>query len=102
MEEKKNPKIDLNYEIKMYQLLLIFVVSVFVAIGIGAFFGNSLGYQNGINSVVIETPNYCHVQNYGQEDIKIVCNELENVTLANLCGTLSTPLEHKLKILIVS
>lgn len=101
-EEKKNPKIELSYEVKMYHLLIIFIASVFIAIGIGALFGNSLGYQQGIDAVSIETPSYCHTQNEGHDNVKVVCNEMENVTLAQLCQTLSTPLEHKLKILIAN
>ena len=103
MKEEKDPKLEINYEIKMYHLLILFVVSIFVAIGIGTLLGNSVGYPagytEGISSISVSTPNYCHAEGMSN-NIKIVCNELENITLADMCNTLSTPLEHKLKILI--
>jgi len=104
MEEKKKQKVEISYEVKMYQLLILFVVSVFVAIGLGIWFGNSMGYSigysQGIDAVTITTPGYCYAENEGHEDVTIVCNELENVTVDDLCDTLSEPLEHVVKILI--
>ena len=99
-EQKEKKKVEINYEIKMYQLLVLFVVSIFVALGLGMWMGNSLGYSNGIDAISIDTPDYCYAVNEGREAVTIKCNELMNVTLADLCKTLSTPLEHKVKILI--
>ena len=100
MEEKKDQKVEINYEIKMYQLLILFIVSIFVAIGIGVWVGHSIGYSQGIDDVKVTTPDYCHAENVGHANINIICNEMENTTLADLCTYLSTPLEHKIRILI--
>ena len=103
-EKKKEQKVEISYEVKMYQLLILFMVSIFVAIGLGLWLGNStgytIGYSEGVDAVTIETPDYCYAENEGREQVTIVCTELENVTVKDLCDTLSKPLEHAVKILI--
>lgn len=100
MEEKTKQNVGINYEIKMYQLLIIFLIGIFASLGVGLWLGETLGYSEGIDAVTVTTPDYCYAQNQGHKNITIECMELENVTLADLCKTLSTPLEHKVKILI--
>ena len=100
MKEEKKPKVEISYELKMYHLLVLFMVSIFVSIGLGIWTGNSIGYHKGVDAVNVETPDYCYAENQGLENVKVVCTELENITVADLCKTLSTPLEHKVKILI--
>lgn len=100
MKEKTEQKVEINYEIKMYQLLILFLIGIFASIGVGLWLGESMGYSKGIDAVSIHTPDYCYAQNEGHEDVMIVCNELENVTVDELCDTLSEPLEHIVKILI--
>lgn len=102
MEEKKEKKVEINYEIKMYQLLIVFLIAVFASLWLGLWLGEGIGYSKGIDAVDIETPDYCYAENEGREDVKIVCNELENISLNDLCNTLSKPLEHKVKILLIA
>ena len=100
MNEKKEQRVEINYEVKMYQLLIIFLIAIFASLWLGLWLGESLGYSKGIDDVNIDTPAYCYAENEGHKDVTIVCNELENVTVDDLCDTLSEPLEHKVKILI--
>ncbi len=90
---------EIKYEITMYQLLIIFVASVFIAIIFGSWMGGSAGYAKGANEVTVTTPNYCHVDRHGGE-ITVECTELKDVSAEEFCNVLSPTLGKKIKILV--
>ncbi|MBT6023490.1 hypothetical protein HOH11_02750 [Candidatus Woesearchaeota archaeon] len=84
----------------MYKLLVIFVISIFVALGLGVVIGENLGEARTL--VGLEVPDYCSVSSNADGNA-ITCSELsENVTAADICAMLDTPVKESLKILIVA
>ncbi len=97
IKERSKEPVSAQYELKVYQLLLIIMASIFIALILGFYFGNIIGYAN----VDIDAPDYCKVNKQGQ-DISIDCGELANLTAGDLCKMLSTPLENKIRVIIVT
>jgi len=89
-----------KYEITMYKLLVIFILGIFVAIGIGGYLGNKIGYSIAINE--LETPDYCSVQRGRSGPAVVSCTELENLTASEMCELFSTPIKDKIRVLIVN
>ena len=90
---------EIKYEITMYKLLIIFLISVFLALGLGGFFGAKLGFSDGVDAVTVKAPEYCSVQKIGTS-AELKCIEL-NMSAEDLCSTLSPSIERQLKILVV-
>ncbi len=90
---------EIKYEITMYQLLIIFVISIFVAVLLGSWIGGNSGFDKGVNSVRVEKPSYCGVDRVDGK-IVIKCNELEGVTAEEFCKVISPVLGKKVKILV--
>ncbi len=88
-----------KYEITMYKLLVLFMLSIFVAIGIGGYFGSKIGYSDAVNELGM--PDYCSVQRSGSGPAEVVCAELENLTASEMCELFSTPVKNKIKVMIV-
>ncbi len=103
METKRksgNKRKSGRFEITMYKLLVIFVISIFVALGLGMVIGENLGEARTL--VGLEVPDYCSVSSNADGNA-ITCSELsENVTAADICAMLDTPVKESLKILIVA
>lgn len=88
-----------RFEITMYKLLVIFVVSIFVALGLGVFMGQSLGEAQTLKE--LELPDYCSVSSDADSNV-IKCNEIGTDLNANdVCSILSTPVKDKLRVVII-
>jgi len=84
----------------MYKLLTLFLLSVFISIGIGGYFGTKIGYADAINEAIL--PDYCSVQRYADGPARVVCSEIQNLTASEMCELFSTPIREKIRITIVS
>ena len=91
---------DLKYEITMYKLLSIFAASILITLAIGFYSGKVVGYSQGVDDVHVNIPDYCVLNKEGNV-IEISCLEVSNITAGDLCRMLSTPLENKIKVMIV-
>ncbi len=104
--KKERAKVEIKYELQMWQLLLAFVVALIAASAIGTFvghtFGYNLGYERGVNAVEIRVPEYCSVEGEGSISPQIVCAELQDVTLDDLCAYVSPKMASKIRILMVA
>lgn len=100
MERKEKAK-EMKYEILMGQLILIVIVGILLSIAAGFFLGKEVGYSKGVNAVTIDKPEYCYVDKTG-EHVQVKCNELEGITLEDMCGMLSEELKDKVKIVIIT
>lgn len=89
-----------RYEITMYKLLVFFLLSSFIAIGIGGYFGTKLGYSDAINDLSV--PNYCSVQRNSGNPAEVICLELRNLTASEMCQLFSTPIRDKIRVTIVN
>ena len=89
-----------QYEITMYKLLVLFILGLFIAIGIGGYAGSRIGYSDAVND--LEVPNYCSVQRRGSAPAEVVCSEIGNLTASEMCQLFSTPVRDKIRILVVS
>jgi len=98
MEERKRSRG--RYEITMYKLLVLFLLSIFIAIGIGGYFGSVIGYADAVNELVV--PDYCSVQRSSGGPATIKCSEIEDLTASEMCELFSTPIRDKIRITIVS
>ena len=98
METKRksgNKRKSGRFEITMYKLLVIFV-----ALGLGMVVGENLGEARTL--VGLEVPDYCSVSSNADGNA-ITCSELSgDVTAADICAMLDTPVKESLKILIVA
>tara|TARA_Y100000310_G_scaffold295166_1_gene326244 strand:- start:1709 stop:1963 length:255 start_codon:yes stop_codon:yes gene_type:complete len=84
----------------MYKLLIIFVVSIFVALGVGMVIGENLGEAQTLMN--LEVPRYCSLD-LSASGNAIVCSELSgNVTASDICEMLDTPVKDRLKVLIIA
>ncbi len=89
-----------SFEISMYKLLIIAIVGVLISICVGAVFGHKIGVNAGVDSVEITVPEYCTLTHVNAK-ASVTCNELESVTVEDLCKVLSPSLEKELRVLIV-
>jgi len=88
-----------KFEITMYKLLVIFVISIFVALGLGIFIGQSLGEAQTLKE--LELPNYCSVSSDADSN-SIRCNEIgTNLSANDVCSLLSTPVKDKLRVVLI-
>ena len=104
MAEKKEGfrEVERHYELDMYKLVAVAAIIVLISVGLGAFLGTKIGHASGVNSVEVTVPEYCHVEGSGDE-LNVECGtELEETTLDELCGVLSTSLKQNLKVLLVN
>ena len=83
----------------MYKLLVMYLLSIFIAIGIGGYLGNKIGYSDAVNE--IELPDYCSVQRSTSGPATVSCAELQNLTASEMCELFSTPVKDKIRIMIV-
>tara|TARA_Y100000034_G_C6900017_1_gene415900 strand:- start:2029 stop:2262 length:234 start_codon:yes stop_codon:yes gene_type:complete len=77
----------------------MFVVSIFLAIGLGIVLGQEIGESRTLSE--LDVPPYCSVQSDGGTS-SIKCAELSNVSATDLCSLFSTPVKSKLKVLIIN
>ena len=88
-----------KFEITMYKLLVIFVISIFVSLGLGIFIGQSLGEAQTLKE--LELPTYCSVSSDADGNV-IKCNEIgTNLSANDVCSILSTPVKDKLRVVII-
>ena len=86
-------------EITMYKLLVIFVISIFVALGFGVSLGQTLGEAQTLNA--LEVPSYCSVDSNSERNA-ITCLEIgTNMSASDVCTLLSTPVKEKLRVVII-
>ena len=99
-EEIMEKKIESKYEITMYKLLGIFAVSLLLTLGLGFWAGNVTGRSQGIDDVKVEVPDYCTINEDGSQ-VTVQCLEFSNLTAGDLCRMLSTPLEDRIRVMII-
>ncbi len=88
-----------RFEITMYKLLVIFVISIFVSLGLGIFIGQSLGEAQTLKE--LELPEYCSVSS-DTDGNSIRCNEIgTNLSANDVCSILSTQLKDKLRVVLI-
>lgn len=88
-----------RFEITMYKLLVIFVISIFVSLGLGIFIGQSLGEAQTLKE--LELPEYCSVSS-DTDGNSIRCNEIgTNLSANDVCSLLSTPVKDKLRVVLI-
>jgi hypothetical protein len=92
---------EAKYEIVMYKFLIIVLIGIFIAMGMGYVAGNKIGFSKGVDTISVEKPEYCTVEKMGSEVI-IKCNEIEATTAADLCKLTSPGLEEKIKIVLIN
>jgi hypothetical protein len=97
-KEKKNN--ELKYEITMYKLLVIFAASIIITMGLGFYAGEVVGRSKGVDSVEVNVPEYCTINERGT-NVTVSCLEFSNVTAGDLCKILSTPLENRIRVMIL-
>jgi len=88
-----------RYEITMYKLLIIFLLSIFIAIGVGGFFGSQLGYSEAINEITV--PEYCAVHRNANDPASVECSEINDLTASEVCQLFSSPIRDKIRCTIV-
>ena len=86
-----------QYEIVMYKLLIIVLVGIFVAISLGFFAGHAFG----VASADVETPEYCYSKTSGGKII-VECNELSDITVADLCKLYSEGIGEKTRVVLIN
>lgn len=96
---KKRIKSEGNYEITMYKLLGIFALAIFASIMLGLYFGDQMGFSDGVDAVAAKVPKYCHVLKV-EDNVSVSCTELD-VTLDDMCDKFSSSLKEQIKILVV-
>lgn len=99
-KEKTIEKVDVKYEITMYKLLAIFAVSLLLTLALGFWSGNVVGKSQGADAVNVDVPDFCTTNEKGN-NIEVKCLEFSNLTAGDLCRMLSTPLENKIRVMIV-
>lgn len=88
-----------RFEITMYKLLVIFLLSIFIAIGVGGFFGQQIGYSDAINELSV--PEYCSVQRHGDDPASVECSEINDLTASEVCQLFSSPIRDQIRCTIV-
>ena len=83
----------------MYKLLVIFLLSIFIAIGVGGYFGTALGYDDAINELSV--PDYCSVQRSADGPANIDCSTIDDLTASEVCQLFSSPIKDKIRCTIV-
>lgn len=86
-----------SYEIVMYKLLIIVLIGMFIAIGMGFLGGRAVGLYN----TDIETPEYCY-SSISSGKVVVECNELSDTTVAELCTILSDEIEKQTKVVLIN
>ena len=96
-ENKEFRRVEKQFEIRMYGLLIIVLAAVFLSLAIGYFAGTKIG--GSIEKVEVETPNYC---NFDKEEGKIIvtCNEV-NLTASDLCRVTSSGIRDNLRVVVI-
>ena len=89
-----------KYEITMYKLLILFLISIFISIGVGGYFGTSIGYAEAVNDLSV--PDYCSVHRNSGGPASVTCSELENLSASEFCELFSTPIRDKIRVTIVN
>ena len=97
-EELKEIK---QYEIKMWQLMALVIIGIFVALIFGFYFGDRVGAAEATSNINVELPNYC-TYTIAKGEVTIVCNELEDLSANEVCNMLSTPLKDKIHVVIAT
>ena len=96
MEEQKKQETETKYELMMYQLVIVVLVGVFVALGIGFWAGKAVGFSKGVDVVKAEIPDYCTINKQGS-DIQVKCNEL-GLGLDDVCRITTPGFRSKVKV----
>jgi len=99
-EKIMEDKIESKYEITMYKLLGLFAISLLLTMVLGFWAGNVTGRSQGIDDVKVEVPDYCTVNEDGSQ-VTVECLEFSNLTAGDLCRMLSTPLENRIRVMII-
>jgi hypothetical protein len=94
MEEQKQS--ETKYELMMYQLVIVVLVGVFVALGIGFWAGKSVGFSKGVDAIRTEIPDYCTINKQGSE-LSVKCNEL-GLGLDDVCRITTPGFRSKVKV----
>ena len=90
-----------QYEIQMYKLVVLVFIGIFIALGIGFYFGDRVGEAEAAGNVDVELPDYCTYTLVGGE-LTVMCNELEGLSANDVCNMLSTPLKDKIHVVIAT
>ena len=96
MDENKKETNEVKYELMMYQLVIVVLVGVFVALGIGFWTGKTVGFSKGVDAVQTEIPHYCTINKQGPE-LNVTCNEL-GLNLDDACKITSPAFRSRVKI----
>lgn len=90
-----------QYEIKMWQLMLLVIVGIFAALLLGFYFGDRVGEAEAAGDIDVELPDYCTYK-LARGKVTVRCNELEDLSANEVCNMLSTPLKDKIHIVIAT
>lgn len=99
-EERETRRVEKQYEIRMYGLVLIVLVAIFVALGAGTFVGYGWGHSEGSNDISVSTPEYCNARQSAGK-VTITCNELD-ITAEELCKVTSPGIQDNLRVVMIS
>ena len=90
-----------QYEIRMYKLVILIFIGIFIALGIGFYFGDRVGTAEAAGNIDVQLPDYCTYR-LAKADLIVTCNELEDLNANDVCNMLSTPLKDKIHVVITT